>query len=71
MKIKNILSQNRRDFTAIYICEHCEKTEKSFGYDDYNFHQNVIPKMICKYCGKTSPEYYQAKEPKYPAEYQI
>lgn len=23
MKIKEIISQNRRDFTAIYQCEHC------------------------------------------------
>lgn len=31
MKIKKILSQNRRDFRAIYECEHCGNIEK----DDY------------------------------------
>lgn len=45
MKIKNIVSQYRRDFQAIYECEHCGHTKEGSGYDDENFHQNVIPKM--------------------------
>jgi transcription elongation factor Elf1 len=52
MKIKRITSQNRRDFSAIYECEGCEKEEDSnAGYDDRNFHDNVIPNMKCKSCG--------------------
>ena len=52
MKIKEIISQSRRDFTAIYECEHCEHiTDPSYGYDDANFHNNVIPVMKCtEYC---------------------
>ena len=57
MKIKKILSRNRRDFQAIYACEHCNSTEESYGYDDSNFHNNVIPAMECKKCKKTAKEY--------------
>jgi ribosomal protein L37AE/L43A len=52
MKIKQILSQERRDFTAIYECEHCGHTEKGYGYDDTHFNENVIPKMTCTKCGE-------------------
>ena len=52
MHIKEILYQARRDFTAIYKCEHCGKELKRGGYDDTNFHQNVIPDMQCGGCGK-------------------
>ena len=48
MKIKEITSQYRRDFYAIYECEHCGATHKSYGYDDANFHNNVIPNMVCE-----------------------
>lgn len=57
MKIQKITSQSRRDFHAIYECEGCGDTFKSHGYDDTNFHQNVIPKMKCKGCGKTSEDF--------------
>ena len=66
MKIKEIVSQHRRDFTAIYICEHCEHEEKSYGYDDRNFHDNVIPKMKCKECGKKAGDNYRPLATKYP-----
>ena len=33
MKIKEILSQNRRDFQAIFVCEHCGYEYKTSGYD--------------------------------------
>lgn len=65
MKIKEITSQSRRDFWAIYECEHCAATERGSGYDDANFHRNVIPQMKCKACGKTAPETYRPLEPKY------
>lgn len=65
MKIKEIESQNRRDFHAIYVCEHCGNEEKGYGYDDDNFHQNVIPNKVCKQCGKKSPTDYRPLRTKY------
>jgi len=66
MRIRKITSQNRRDFRAIYECEHCGNTETKGGYDDSYFHQQVIPKMICKKCGKTANEDYRPLSTKYP-----
>lgn len=54
MRIKTITNSNRRDFTAIYECESCGATKKSYGYDDANFHENVIPAMRCDNCGEAS-----------------
>jgi primosomal protein N' len=74
MKIKEITYQHRRDFTAIYECEGCGHTVKGDGYDDANFHQNVIPAMRCHECGKTSAECgadYRPLTTKYPEGYQI
>jgi len=66
MKIKKIISQNRRDFLADYECEHCKHVEKSkSGYDDSNFHDNVIPKMACPECGKTADDSYRPLKTKY------
>ena len=65
MKIKRILSQHRRDFRAIYECEHCEYTEEAPGYDDDNFHRNVIPHMQCPVCKKVSPDTYRPIDTKY------
>lgn len=59
MKIKEIVSQNRRDFTAIYECEHCGTTKTAYGYDDTHFHNNVIPDMECKACDKKALENYR------------
>ena len=70
MRIKKIESQLRRDFWAVYECEHCGHTKRGSGYDDMNFHRNVIPNMICPECGETSPEDYRPMETKYP-EYAI
>ena len=53
MRIKRILYQHRRDFTAIYVCPFCGEEVKGKGYDDDNFHKNVIPGMICPKCNKT------------------
>ena len=60
MRIKSIESQSRRDFYAIYECEHCGDTHRGSGYDDSFFHANVIPNMKCKACGKKSPDSYRA-----------
>ena len=65
MKIQKILSQSRRDFTAIYECEHCGATHESYGYDDSFFHTSVIPNMACDSCGKKAGEDYRAIAPLY------
>ena len=67
MKIKTIISQYRRDFTAVYECEHCGATVKKGGYDDDYFHNTVIPGMICPKCGKKAPETYRPLATKYGA----
>ena len=71
MKIKEIISQHRRDFTAIYECEHCGYTYKDDGYDDAYFHNTVIPNIVCPECGKKSPDTYRPLTTKYPEGYQI
>ena len=67
MKIKRIDSQYRRDFYAIYECEHCGHEHRASGYDDDNFHRNVIPAMKCPACGKTAGDDYRPLGTKYPA----
>lgn len=59
MKIKKIISQHRRDFTAEYECEHCGHIRTGGGYDDANYHQNVIPCMKCPNCEETAPDEYR------------
>lgn len=66
MRIKKILDQDRRDFTAIYVCEHCGYEYKGHGYDDRNFHENVVPNMECPKCGKVAGSDYRPLETKYP-----
>jgi len=65
MRINKIISQHRRDFIAIYECEHCGHTEEGGGYDDQNFHANVIPNKECSKCEKTASSDYCARETKY------
>lgn len=71
MKIQKITSQRRRDFYAIYECEHCGHTVKDGGYDDDNFHRNVIPTMKCPKCAKVADENYRPLTTKYPEGMQI
>lgn len=66
MKVKKILYQNRRDFKAIYECEHCGYTYEDNGYDDSFFHIKVIPSMKCPECGKTAGDNYRPLATKYP-----
>lgn len=54
MRLKKKIRQHRRDFQAIYECEHCNQEIEASGYDDHNFHVNVIPNMICHNCGETA-----------------
>lgn len=71
MKIKKKLSQHRRDFQAVYVCEHCGHEKKSYGYDDKHFHENVIPEMECEECGKTAGDEYVPQATKYPEGVQV
>ncbi len=66
MKIKEIKSQCRRDFVAVYVCEHCEHEEEGSGYDDTYFHAQVIPDKKCKKCGKTAGDDYTPLSTRYP-----
>lgn len=66
MKIKTIISQHRRDFRAVYECEHCGHEHTGRGYDDANFHQNVIPGMWCPKCERKAGENYRPLTTKYP-----
>lgn len=65
MRIKAIVEQNRRDFTALYECEHCGHLERGRGYDDRNFHDNVVPAMKCAACGAAAGKDYRPLRPKY------
>lgn len=71
MKIDKIISQYRRDFRAVYVCEHCGCKKEDRGYDDKYFHESVIPKMKCKNCGKKAEENYRPLSTKYPEDYII
>jgi len=71
MKIKEIKSQSRRDFTAIYECEHCGHTKEGYGYDDAYYHQKVIPDMECPNCGKKAKDDYRPLTTKYPDGYTV
>lgn len=55
MKIKKLISQHRRDFTALMECEFCEHQEmNNSGYDDRYYHDHVIPEMKCEKCEKST-----------------
>ncbi len=68
MKITKMYDQHRRDFWFDAECEHCGHVVKNQGgYDDANFHQNVMPKRECPECGRTSAVVGERPEPRYPA----
>lgn len=74
MRIKKMLSQHRRDFRAIFICEGCWNGYETSGYDDRNFHDNVIPSLPCPKCGKTRKDLGiegEFTETKYPEGFQV
>jgi len=60
-----MISQHRRDFTAMFICEHCGDKVKRNGYDDAYFHAQVIPQLKCMACGKIAPVEYVPQPTKY------
>lgn len=67
MKIKQIISQSRRDFRAEFECEHCGHIAIHSGYDDDHFHRNVIPLWCCEKCAQPADEDYQPVGTKYAA----
>ena len=73
MFIKRILTQHRRDFSALMECEHCGADHELLtGYDDRYYHDNVIPEIKCHQCGKDSGGVpYRPKETRYPDNYQV
>ncbi len=66
MKINKIISQNRRDFVADFICEFCGYIDHKSGYDDEHFHSHVIPAMRCAKCGKFGHFDYRPLTTKFP-----
>lgn len=66
MRIKKFTGFSRRDFYAIFECEHCGHEHERSGYDDAHFHDNVIPRLKCPKCGKTAAEDYTPLATKYP-----
>ncbi len=70
MKIEEITHQYRRDFSATLKCEGCnfEQALKG-GYDDRNYHDNVIPTIPCKSCGKSRKD-LGITHPPTPTKYQ-
>lgn len=75
MKISKITHQYRRDFSADMMCEYCgNKTALTTGYDDQYYHQNVIPNMECRACGRSTISGGGTVEPtqtKYPEGFQV
>lgn len=73
MRIKNIEMQYRRDFWAMFVRPFCGYEERKRGYDDYNYHHNVIPQIRCPKCGKCELDgnTYRPLETKYPEGLQV
>ena len=67
MRLKNKIRQHRRDFAAVYQCEHCGAECTWYGYDDAHFHQQVIPAMKCAECGEVAPSNAPKTAPDAPA----
>lgn len=71
MKIKAIKSQNRHDLYGTLECEGCGHEQKFVGYDDDNYHRNVVPTIKCGTCEKSAAELGVETRPlgtKYPAQ---
>lgn len=63
MKIIKITNQHRRDFHAEVECEGCGARDRISGYDDRNYHDNVMPGMRCLACGKSRNDLGITAEP--------
>jgi len=71
MKIQKMLWQHRRDFRAIFICEHCGHTQEIIGYDDSYYHEKVIPDMECPNCKKKAPDTYEPRATRYSEDEEV
>ena len=75
MKLLKKICQSRRDFTGRYECEGCgDISEIEGGYDDANFHKNVMPNRRCKKCNESTNTLgidVEHVEPRYPEGYTI
>ena len=68
MYLKEKTQQHRRDFRGILHCEHCDhEQELTSGYDDANYHENVIPSIKCRQCGQVAPADGKRTAPSVPA----
>lgn len=68
MYLKEKTWQHRRDFRGILQCEHCgQQQELTSGYDDVNYHENVIPSIKCRQCGQVAPADGKRTAPSVPA----
>ncbi len=54
IEVDGTRQQYRRNFKAIYKCEGCGATRGYVGYDDFNFHNNVVPNVACDACGEST-----------------
>ena len=64
MKLKEKVSQYRRDTRIILECQSCGYVMPEFtGYDDDNYYVNVIPNIKCTQCGKSSTDLDIINEP--------
>ena len=54
MKIIEYKEFMRNDFIGEYKCEYCDRKIEAWGYNDDNFHNNVIPNVKCDKCGKST-----------------
>ncbi len=71
MRILKMISRNRRDFRAIFVCDDCGHQVEKAGYDDTFFHTKVIPSWLCPECNKKAGDDYVAQEPRYPDGVQV
>lgn len=50
-----ITSRIGNDYRATFECEHCQRVVENVAcYNDYFFHEQVIPNMYCQGCGKNT-----------------
>ena len=65
MKITKVTNRINNDFWATVSCEHCGAVVTNWsGYEDTNYHQNVMPKFHCKECGQNRAGETKALTPK-------
>ena len=65
MHIAKYTWRSRRDFKAVYRCEHCDATVEKSGDDDAYFKREVIPGMVCDGCGKRAGDAYVPNRTRY------